>query len=157
MQEIIAYPKGLRLPLRDGYGMQTVSPILRTSMQSGRSKIRRLYLNTPTIFDVVFSFSGAEAALFEAWFSVALVSGTKIFEMPLKTPFGIETHKKCKFMDVYSGPTLIGSDLWRYAAKIESQERQHAGSEDLIIGLAELGSPGAHLLQKIVNKIIPEI
>ena len=115
---MLTYPEGLPLPLREGYGFQAVSPILRSKKMSGRSVQRRLYSSTPTEPSVSWLFDSAEAQLFMGWFEHVLLSGSQWFECPLKTPLGLELYR-ARFTDIYSGPDLVGVDYWRFTATLE--------------------------------------
>jgi hypothetical protein len=115
---MLTYPEGLPLPLREGYGFQAVSPILRSKKMSGRSVQRRLYSSTPTEPSVSWLMSAAQAQLFMGWYEHVLLSGSQWFECPLRTPLGLELHR-ARFTDIYSGPDLVGVDHWRFTATLE--------------------------------------
>jgi hypothetical protein len=119
---MLAYPEGLPLPLREGYGFQSVSPMVRTELKSGRARQRRRFTSAPTVASVSWIFSDAEAQLFEAWFEEVLVSGISWFECPLKTPMGLEKYQ-ARFTDIYSGPLLFGVSHWRFTADLELLKR----------------------------------
>lgn len=150
---MIQYPEGLPLPTRDGYGFSAVSPILRTRMQSGRSKQRRQYQSTPTAGSVSWVFTEGEAQLFESWWEEVLVSGTEWFEMSLQTPQGLQPYR-CRFTDIYDGPTLFGFNLWRISAVLELFERP------ILRGGWAIHAPQfilyGDLLDKAINKEWPE-
>ncbi|QQE90495.1 hypothetical protein [Azotobacter chroococcum] len=119
---MIQYPEGLPMPLREGYSFQAVSPLLRSDLESGRSRQRRLYTSVPTMVGVSWLLSGVQAQLFEAWWEDALISGSQWFECPLKTPEGIQRYV-ARFTDIYSGPNLTGRSHWRFTAELELRER----------------------------------
>lgn len=102
MADLPEYPHGLLpYPLREGYGLTPVSPLMRTSMQSGRAKQRRRYKSTPTEADVTWQFTQeGQAQLFEAWYSAVINDGASYFYMALKTPLGMHQYK-CRFVDIY--------------------------------------------------------
>lgn len=120
----IHYPVGLPLPLREGYDIKHVSPLLRTDMQSGRARQRRRFTNVPSMVTLAWIFvNDSQAAAFEAWFRDQLNDGTEWFNMPLKTPVGL-TNYVCRFTDdVYDGPTLVGVSAWRIRSRLEIWER----------------------------------
>lgn len=119
----IFYPKELPIPLKDGFGFEPVSPFLRTTLTSGRSRQRRLYTSVPTQSSVKWSFKkDNEAQLFEAWFRDALMDGVAWFYMRLKTPLGIQPYK-CRFVDIYQGPILASGKFWQFTATLELWER----------------------------------
>lgn len=119
----IFYPKELPIPLKDGFGFEPVSPFLRTTLTSGRSRQRRLYTSVPTQASVKWSFKkDNEAQLFEAWFRDALMDGIAWFYMRLKTPLGIQSYK-CRFAGPYKGPFLVSGKFWQFTATLELWER----------------------------------
>lgn len=129
---MIAYPEGLPYPLRDaGYGFEPVSPLVSTSLQSGKTIDRRRFTNTPTVASVTWEMDDGQAQLFEAWFEYTLVSGSLPFDCPLKTPIGIETYE-AKFQGMYQGPTLSGISRWRFQAKVSLFKRPLIGKDWLI-------------------------
>lgn len=119
---MIQYPEGLPYPLREGLGLNTVEPALRTPMQSGRARQRRQYTSTPAMAAVSWELSEQQAMLFEAFFEEVLVSGTAWFECPLKTPLGPREYE-ARFAGVYSGPVLVPHNRWRISATLELRER----------------------------------
>ena len=124
MSEIFYPHEYLPLPLQEGYGFKPVSPLLRTEMTSGRARQRRNFTATPTIATVNWTFTkDGLAQLFESWFRDALADGANWFMMRLQTPLGCEQFYKCRFVDIYEGPTLISPKYWRYSAQLELWER----------------------------------
>lgn len=119
---MIEWPELLPCAIRDNYGLQTVSPMIRTEMQSGRARQRRAFTSTPTMANVSWIMTETQSQLFESWWESALVSGSKWFECPLKTPIGLRTYA-ARFTDVYQGPTLYGACHWRFSATLELRER----------------------------------
>ncbi|MCK6977698.1 hypothetical protein [Enterobacter roggenkampii] len=119
----IFYPKELPIPLKDSFGLEPISPFLRTKLTSGRSRQRRIYSSVPTQASVKWSFKkDNEAQLFEAWFRDALTDGVAWFYMRLKTPLGIQPYK-CRFVDIYQGPILASGKFWQFTATLELWER----------------------------------
>lgn len=122
---MIKFPEALPCAIREGYGMNTVSPLLRTEMQSGRARQRRRFSSTPTMVTVQWTMSDTQAQLFEAWYRDAISDGADWFEAPLKTPespFGVRYYV-ARFTDIYDGPNLIAKSHWRYTAELELRER----------------------------------
>lgn len=123
IQTDIDYPKGLPVPLREEYKLNHVSPFARTTMESGRARQRRRFSSVPTIANVNWIFEvDTHAAVFEAWFRDAVNDGADWFNMPLKTPVGMQDYV-CRFVDMYTGPDLIGISSWRISAQLEIWER----------------------------------
>ncbi len=123
MPDIARYPHDvLPMPLQEGYGFTPVSPLMRTEMQSGRAKQRRRY-KTPTEVPVAWVFkTDAQAQLFESWYADAIADGALWFEMTLQTPQGVLPYK-CRFIEIYDGPLLVGGRYWRFTATLELWER----------------------------------
>lgn len=124
MADILYYPHDyLPLPLMDGYGFKHVSPLLRTEMTSGRARQRRRYLSTPTNNTVKWIFTDdIQARIFEGWFRDTLGDGVNWFMMELQTPRGLEFYK-CRFTEIYEGPTLLPPKYWQCSATLELWER----------------------------------
>ena len=127
MPATIDYPAGLPLPLRSGYDLSHVSPLMRTELQSGRARQRRRYTSVPSMASVSWSFSQPEVQLFEAWFRWTLSDGAEWFNATLRTPLGLMPYE-CRFADMYNGPALVGIDRWQVSATLEIRERQTLAS-----------------------------
>jgi hypothetical protein len=119
---MIAYPDGLPLPLRDGYGFAPFDPLVSTPLQSGRTIERLHFSGTPTEVSVTWELTRSEGSIFEDWFENTLISGSQPFGMPLKTPLGLDVYE-ANFDDIYSGPTLVNLSHWRYSAKLRLARR----------------------------------
>jgi len=129
---MLAYPEGLPLPQREGYGFDPVSPMTSSKMVSGRVRQRRAFRSVPTVAAVTWQLSAAQAQLFEGWFEHVLISGTLPFDCPLKTPLGLENYQ-ANFVDIYSGPALVGVDLWRFTAQLRLFKRPVIDAEWVLI------------------------
>lgn len=150
----IEYPSQLPTPLREGYGMSTVSPLMRTDMDSGRARQRRRFTSVPTIVSASWLMSNGQAALFESWFQHVAMDGAAWFQCPLQTPGGGIAHYDARFVDMYSGPELVGLSSWRFTAEIEIRERQTLPKgwlefPDYVVG-------GSSILDKAINREWPE-
>ena len=119
----INYPADyIPLPLKDGFGLNPISPLKSTQMTTGRRRQRRAYTSVPTETDIAWIFTDTEAQVFESWFRDVLKDGSAWFNMPLMTPLGSKYYV-CRFTDIYQGPTPEGGLYWRYSAHIELWER----------------------------------
>ena len=119
---MIEYPSQLPLPLREGYGLRHVDPMVRTQLASGRARQRRRFTSVPSVVSVSWVMSQPEAQLFEAWYRDAISDGAAWFQCPLKTPLGIQ-HYDARFTGIYRGPNLVGLCHWRFTAELELFER----------------------------------
>lgn len=124
MRDFPKYPHDLLpLPQQEGYGFTPTSPLLRTTMQSGRAMQRRRFRSTPTEVQLVWLMrNDLEAQLFEAWYQDTIADGASWFEMELKTPQGLQPYR-CRFVDIYDGPQLVGARYWRFSASVELLKR----------------------------------
>lgn len=151
---MIQYPPGLPCFVREGYDIETVSPMLRSQMVSGRSRQRRRYKSTPTMVTATTEpMNDSQAQLFEAWWEETLISGTQYFECPLKTPLGMQTYV-ARFMDIYQGPRLVGVSHWVFRGQLELRNRPilppgwGAGAPDFILNAGKF--------DRLMNKVWPE-
>lgn len=119
---MIRYPPLLPPPLRDGYGFEPVSPLVRTTMASGRVMQRRRFRSVPTYASVSWILTARQARYFEAWFEYTLKSGSLWFICPLSSPMGFQD-QVARFADIYSGPVLVGVNCWRFTAQLELPKR----------------------------------
>lgn len=121
--QTIKYPSTLPTPLRMGYGMNHVSPMMRTELQSGRARQRRTYTSVPTIVDVSWLMDKNQAQIFEAWFKFTVMDGVEWFDCKLRTPLGLSEYY-CRFAGMYAGPELVGIEMWKFTAQLEIKDRQ---------------------------------
>jgi hypothetical protein len=119
---MITYPKELPRPLQDGYELQTASPKVETSFQSGRTIERRAFTSVPTQASVKWLMTESQARYFEAWFEEVLVSGTKWFECELSTPLGFAPYT-ARIKGMYDGPVQITKGWWQFTATLELRKR----------------------------------
>lgn len=119
----IDFPAGLPTPLRSGYGLNHVSPLMRSELESGRTRQRRRYTSVPTIVAVSWILTRQQAQVFESWFRYEIEDGSEWFNCRLNTPVGLQDYE-CRFADMYSGPQLVARDHWQFSAEIEIRERQ---------------------------------
>lgn len=128
MPELPKYPHDLLpMPQQQGYGFTPVNPILRTQMQSGRSKQRSRYRGTPTNASIMWRFfEKGQAQLFESWYLDVINDGASWFEMTLQTPQGVMPYT-CRFTEIYDGPTLIPPCYWEFTGTLELRKRPVTG------------------------------
>lgn len=114
---MIDYPEGLPLPLREGYGLEPVSPLMSSPLQNGQFETRRMFKNTPVAVNLIWEFSSEQAQLFDAWWEYTLVSGSLPFSCPLQTTLGIDKYT-AKFREIPKGGVLTKLSYWRYTAQV---------------------------------------
>ncbi|KEY88677.1 hypothetical protein MBA34_07005 [Pseudomonas capeferrum] len=133
---MLLLPDGLPLPVADGYGFKPVSPIVRTTMASGRAMQRRRFGSVPTILRVSWILSTEEAKLFEGWCKWE-IGWADWFLCPIRTPLGLRPTRS-RFTDIYEGPEFASDDLWRYTASLELFELpivDEAAFAELLLGM----------------------
>lgn len=118
----VYYPSGLPRGLHSGRAYQLVSPLLRSTLVSGRAMQRRRFTSVPQAARISWLFTDVQGQAFEAWWRDQLIDGALWFECPLDTPLGYMLYT-CRFTDVYSGPARAGPNLWTYSAELELRER----------------------------------
>ena len=119
---MITYPEGLPIGLRQGRAYQTANMIMRTELESGRSRYRRTFTSVPVQASVSWLFNSVQARLFENFFKEALSDGILEFECPLRTTLGLDFHIE-RLTAVYQGPAHAGFDLWSFSATLELRDR----------------------------------
>lgn len=155
---MLTIPDGVPLPLREGYGFNPVSPIVRTQMASGRTMQRRRFISVPTMVNVSWLMTAEQAQLFEGWCKWA-IGYADWFLCPLKSPLGLKP-TRARFTDIYQGPELVGVNMWRYTATLELFELpiiSEAELTDLLAGM-DVGVMNAqlrNLLQRWYTKSWP--
>ena len=117
---MIAFPKELPLPLRDGYELEQVENIITTQMQSGRARQRVAFTKVPSFVNLSWIFTDQQAQYFEAWSSQ--LAKADWFTIRLKTPLGMQDYE-ARFTAAINGPALIGVSSWKCRAKVEIRDR----------------------------------
>lgn len=123
MTASINFPSQIPCFLRDGYENNHVSPFFRSELVSGRSRQRRAFTSVPTMVSANLLLTDQQAQVFEAWFRYEALDGAEWFNASLKTPLGLMPYE-CRFVEMYSGPTLTGNSLWKFSCKLEIRDRQ---------------------------------
>lgn len=114
---MLSIPDNLPLPLREGYGFSPVSQIVRTPLVTGRAMQRRRYRTVPSLVNVSWMFTEAEAQLFDGWRKWG-INFADWFLCPLKTSIDLQP-TRARFTDTPVVPEIVGFDLWRYTAELE--------------------------------------
>ena len=150
---MLAYPEGLPTPQREGYGFDPVSPMTSTTLVTGRTIQRRRYSSTPTVATVTWLLTPPEARLFEGWWEYVLLSGTLPFNCPLLTPLGFENYQ-AQFASIYSGPALVGVDMWKFSAQLRLFKRPLV-DRDLVLQVPDY-ILDADIFDRAMNQKWPE-
>lgn len=118
----INYPQGMPAPQWAENSYKTVSPNLRTPMESGRAMQRRKFSSVPTMREAAWVFTSNEALIFELFYKEDLKDGTEWFNLFMRHPLGY-VPMVCRMVDIYDGPVAWGVDGWKYTATLEIWER----------------------------------
>lgn len=127
---ITDYPKGLPLPLRDGYAFKPVNNINRTDMQSGRARQRVEFENVPDMLNLRWTLSQEESRLFGTW--ARNVVGAGWFTMTVLSPNGFD-EVEVRFTERVEGPALIGRFHWTWSATVEVRDLPELDSDWLLL------------------------
>lgn len=118
----IDFPDGLPYPLLEDRTVQHVSPFIRTTMQSGRSRSRRTFTSVPSMQGVSWVLTNEQALVFEAWFREVADDGAAWFNCKMRTPLGVGEYV-AKFAEMYRGPEPFGPKRWKIWAELELFQR----------------------------------
>lgn len=69
--------------LRAGYSFEDADGRVVTDMDQGAPRVRRLYTNTPRSFNVVFSMTPAQLAIWQVFYRDALYGGAAAVDLPV--------------------------------------------------------------------------
>lgn len=127
------YPRDLLpVPLREDYDLNHVSPMMRTQMESGRSRYRQRFTSVPSRVTVTWLLDEGQALYFEGWFKESLNDGTLWFNCPLRTPMGMHEYE-CHFFGMYQGPQLV-ANYYKVRARLEIRERPTMDRDWILYG-----------------------
>ena len=151
---IVDYPAGLPLPARSGYALKHTSPFARTEMSTGRARQRRTFTSVPSMVELSWLMSNAQAQVFEGWFAHDITDGADWFNIVLTTPVGRLVPYECRFTEMYDGPALVGLASWRYTATVEMRERPILPRNWYLYGQQFI--LGDSIIDKAINREWPE-
>lgn len=121
-RQMLKYPDILPAPLKAGRAFQMVDPLVSTTFDSGQTRWDRQFTDVPTATPMSFIFSDVQCQAFEAWYRDVLKDGALWFEMPLRSPVGMD-YQDAHFIKAYAGPDRLGYDRWRISANILLRRR----------------------------------
>lgn len=106
---------------RDSYSISPVKGFMRTDMEVGPARQRRIASAMPT--DLSFNLmllSRQELAIMETWYKYTLYNGAAWFRMPVDCGSGL-VETDVRFTDTYT-VTPRGKDVWEVQCKCECRE-----------------------------------
>ena len=113
------WPTTLPYAMRSGYELSPLDQTLRTDMESGPARVRRLTKARNDKITVTWMMTATQLAAFRIWFESDsdCAGGQAWFDMNVNTD-GIVESKVCRFVGPWKA-SLIDSVSWSVAAQIE--------------------------------------
>lgn len=113
-----AWPGTLPKPDMNQYQIESADPLLRTEMDSGPARVRRVFTSVPEFVDVKFKFSLAELGIFEKFWKETLFHGADWFDIDLANGAG-ENTVQARFTAPPKRSTLARENYWTVTARLE--------------------------------------
>lgn len=105
-----AWPTSLPVPQVDGYGFSPDdNVVLRTKMQVGSPRTRRVATTGEDTFSTMFDFTMLQMYIFESWYHLEIHDGADWFSMPLHSGAGLTT-MSAQVREVFKAKNLNGID-----------------------------------------------
>lgn len=117
----VAYPTGLRQPLRASRSRRQPAAFEWTQPRRGLGYAQPIGSGVPVLWDVQWRLTQDEAATFLRWFTEDLDRGLLEFEMPIRTEFGLSNYA-CQFLPDALLTAREEGALWTYTATIHARE-----------------------------------
>lgn len=107
-------------PLVSGYKLMPVDPVIRTEMEVGATRARRITAARNDKLDVTWAFTDAQMTSFRTWFDdpTQAAGGSGWFNVSLLIgTSGVQT-VEAKFASIWQA-SLVEGLAWRVSAKLE--------------------------------------
>ncbi|MEX3915972.1 hypothetical protein AB4Y43_06965 [Paraburkholderia sp. BR10872] len=112
MADIAVWPDTLPQPRADGYGVQPKAVYAATDMDSGRSRTRRRFTQTPSTISVKWRFTWTQFAVFEAFLKYEINLGAAPFSVGLLNGMGVTAVQAQFFEDPPYQSSISDSRTW---------------------------------------------
>lgn len=122
-----AYP-AIPLP-NTSFRSRVTVPVERTNMEGGLPRQRAKFAAGATAFNVDWTLTEAELALFKTFFHTTLVNGTLFFDMEVPTEDGVET-RSVRFVGGDYDEVYVPHGHWNVSAQLELETIQDVASPD---------------------------
>lgn len=150
-----AWPATLPALLLAGFQMEPQDAVARTQMESGPGRARRRHHDAPVRYTGELFLTGAQFALFEAWYEYQIDDGAAAFA--LRVPSGADnaSEQEARFTAKYRATPLrlaAGGLHWRVSCQLEARRRALYSRElaDLLVMYPEAeiiaSDPAMHTL-----------
>lgn len=122
----INYPLSLRTILQAGKQRTQPATFKTSDPRRGYAYYQKIGTDAPVFWSVSFCFTREEAKRFWMWFWSPdyLDRGSKSFNMPIKTEFGLVTHE-CRFLPDTLLPVSETAETINYSATITARALVH--------------------------------
>lgn len=127
----VFYPATVPLPLKQGYVLKPQPNLLRTEVEQGAKRARRVGRQKPTEVSVVWELTQWELMLLQAFFEHDADEGAAWFGMTLLTYVGLAMCE-VRFKGDIQQPKQAGI-LWQVGATLEVREIPRLSSADFAV------------------------
>lgn len=117
------WPTTLPAQVKTGYSLKPVDQTIRTEMEVGPRKTRRVSTARNDSITLSWFMSDAQFLAFRAWFDdgeTGIAGGAGWFTgLPLDVGSGIQTTLECRFTGIYEAALVPGAQAWKVSGNIE--------------------------------------
>lgn len=115
-----SWPATLPAPLINGYGVNPIDMVARTTMEAGNTKSRRRSLARRDIVPVSWKMTDAEMAIFRTWFDEPTEAdgGAGWFDVSLLLGNGGSQTVEARFSGIWQAK-MVGAQNWEASASLE--------------------------------------
>jgi len=117
------WPATLPAPLQSGYALKPVDQLVRTDMEGGSARVRRVTTVRNDTVSLGWKLTDAQLLIFRNWFDDAVTGidgGANWFTgLSLAVGNGIQTTLECRFVGPFDAAMMDGSIRWQVTAKVE--------------------------------------
>ncbi len=128
------WPEILPLPERDGYQLKLNDGVMRTSMEGGPPRARRVTTDVESLYQARFVFDEDQFLTFQAWFQEIGAGGAAAFLIPLRNGLGL-VEQQARFAGPYEA--RLDGHLWRVTVSLVVRGAPMLSGEMLELVLAE--------------------
>lgn len=129
-----SWPTYLPAPLLSGFDSTSDDPILRTNMEAGAPRARRMFTSVPDNITLSWVFTEAQLALFEAWHKLEAQDGAAWFTVSLPNGLGMQS-VEARFKRPLK-KALRGGMSWFVSGDVQVRNAPTMTQEYLAVALA---------------------
>ncbi|MEG3639275.1 hypothetical protein [Magnetococcus sp. PR-3] len=139
-----SWPGQLPKPTVQGYVIKPEDALLRTEMDAGPARQRRIFTHVPTVVTVRWRMNPEQFALFQSWFRHKAYSGAAWFSIILANGMGLQ-EQEGRFHGPYKAQPLFRGLFWEVTANLEIRDPPVMGAAALDLLLS--GEGDAFMIQ----------